>query len=196
MRVILVRHAQSEGNVMDLRQRASAADFNALLARSPDHPLTPEGEQQAHDVLPALSQLAVQRLYASPFKRAYHTASIIGAGLGLTPVVIPELREVVPNMVKQSRPQASIRRHYVGAFVAMTRRTKTVNWGAEYRRAKIAWGLITAEPCGAVVAVSHGWTINLMLFALRRSKQWRVVSRDVRNAGISIVERRALPIDD
>ena len=38
--------------------------------------------------------LTFDRLYASPYRRALHTAQIIGAGLGLEPVVDDRIREI------------------------------------------------------------------------------------------------------
>lgn len=191
MRVYLIRHAQSEGNVMNLRAATTVAEFNALLRRTPDLPLTPEGERQARALAEQLAGAGIDRLYSSPFVRALHTARVIGAGLGLEPVIIEELREVVPGLASERRRTSSLRRHWIRSFAAMARpRGNGPSWRAEYRRAKSAWLRITAEPAGAVAAVSHAWTISMILLELRRDRRWRVVTRDLHNAGVSIIEQR------
>ena len=58
--------------------------------------LTDEGvrvAESARDGLLALG-LTFDRLYASPYRRALHTAQIIGAGIGLEPTVDTRLREM------------------------------------------------------------------------------------------------------
>ena len=58
--------------------------------------LTDEGvrvAEAARDGIRAAG-LTFDRLYASPYRRALHTAQIIGAGLGLEPVVDDRIREI------------------------------------------------------------------------------------------------------
>ena len=58
--------------------------------------LTDEGvrvAEAARDGIRAAG-LTFDRLYASPYRRALHTAQIIGAGLGLEPVVDNRIREI------------------------------------------------------------------------------------------------------
>lgn len=188
MKVYLIRHAQSEGNVLDLRSVTTVAEFNDLLRRSHAHPLTPLGERQARGLVSRLAEARIERLYSSPFIRALSTATFLGEALGLTPVVIDELREVVPNALDERYRARSLRRFYLWSFAAMAWRRETgATWRDEYRRAKAAWARITAEPAEEIAAVSHGWLISLMLLSLRRDSRCRIVSRDVRNAGISVV---------
>ena len=44
-------------------------------------------------------------------------------------------------------------------------------------------------PAAEIVAVSHAWTITLILLSLRRDPHWRLLSRDLSNTGISTVVR-------
>jgi broad specificity phosphatase PhoE len=190
MKVYLIRHAQSAQNVMDLRVRTSVADFNELLRFSAHHPLTAEGERQARALADRLSGAHVTRLYSSPFARALATAQLYGAPLGLEAIIVDELSEVVPDLLSERHRPSSLRRHYLRSFARMAWARNGPTWRSEYRRAKAAWGKITAEPAEEVAAVSHGWLITLMILSLRRDKRWRVLHRDVRNAGVSVITSR------
>jgi broad specificity phosphatase PhoE len=191
MKVFLIRHAQSEGNIMDLRRRATIAEFNELLSRSPRHPLTSEGVRQARGLAQQLDVERIARLYSSPYDRALTTATIFGEAIGLAPIIVGELREVMPDLQPSHRPEASLRRHYVRSFARMAWSRQGPTWRAEMRRARAAWEIITGEAAaGNVAAVSHGWLITLIVFALRGDPRWRVVRRNVHNAGITTVVSR------
>ncbi len=82
MRLLLVRHGQTLGNV--LRQLQDEHD-----------PLTDLGRRQAGEVATYLASLgAVTALYSSPHQRALDTAQIIGATLGHAPQPRPAWAEI------------------------------------------------------------------------------------------------------
>jgi broad specificity phosphatase PhoE len=192
MRVYLIRHAQSEENVLDLRVRTSIEDYNAILRRSPEAALTPLGVQQAHAVAHDLLGRGIERLYTSPFVRTSSTAAVIGEALGIEPVVVVELREVLPQEAPPGAVEAaaSLRRLFVRSYLRMLwPRGLEETWLSSYRRAAVAWRHITAQPAEAVAAVSHRGLISLLLLAAQR-QGWRVVQRDLANAGVSIVASR------
>lgn len=73
MRLLLVRHGETEGNVSRRLQGA-------------DDPLTERGRRQAEEIAAHLSgRDDVVALYASPYRRAFETARAIGGALGLEP---------------------------------------------------------------------------------------------------------------
>src|SRR5690349_7965495 len=73
MRLILVRHGQSVGNV---EQRIQGKD----------DPLTDFGRRQAAAAGETLAARGdITHLYASPLARAFETATIIGRAIGLQP---------------------------------------------------------------------------------------------------------------
>ena len=73
MRLLLVRHGETEGNVSRTLQGA-------------DDPLTERGRRQARELAAHLSgRDDVAALYASPYRRAFETARAIGEALGLEP---------------------------------------------------------------------------------------------------------------
>jgi broad specificity phosphatase PhoE len=73
LRLLLVRHGETEGNVSRRLQGA-------------DDPLTERGLRQAEEIAAHLSgRDDVVALYASPYRRAFETARAIGQALGLEP---------------------------------------------------------------------------------------------------------------
>jgi broad specificity phosphatase PhoE len=82
VRLILVRHGQTEGNV-DRRLQGSK------------DPLTPLGRRQAQELAAHLAgREDVVALYASPYVRAHETARAVGEALGLDPVLRDGLAEL------------------------------------------------------------------------------------------------------
>jgi 2,3-bisphosphoglycerate-dependent phosphoglycerate mutase len=85
--LLLVRHGASAAAVPD-------HPF-ALLDGHSDPPLAPEGEKQAARVAELLSVEPLGALYVTPLQRTAQTAAPLAATVGLEPVVVPELREVL-----------------------------------------------------------------------------------------------------
>ena len=85
MEVYFLRHGQTEWN--RLQRIQGATEWTDL---------SDEGVHDAEMVRDGLLArgLSFDRLYSSPYLRALHTARIIGAGLGLEPVVDSRLREM------------------------------------------------------------------------------------------------------
>jgi glucosyl-3-phosphoglycerate phosphatase len=82
MRLILIRHGQTEGNI--LRQLQDEHD-----------PLTALGRRQAQEVAAHLATLGpAVALYCSPLQRALDTAQIIGAAIGHEPQPRPAWAEI------------------------------------------------------------------------------------------------------
>ena len=84
-RLILVRHGETEANLLQL--------WHGSL----DAPLTPRGRRQveatAQRFAGCVKQIQIDRLYVSPLPRARSTAAAISAAIGLPPVVEDGLRE-------------------------------------------------------------------------------------------------------
>ena len=81
MRLLLVRHGQSEGNASGVVQ--GHVDFG----------LSDLGWRQAEATAAALAPLKVDRVVASPLKRAFDTAKVIGAAAGVAVEPFPGLME-------------------------------------------------------------------------------------------------------
>ncbi|HWK81551.1 MAG TPA: histidine phosphatase family protein [Thermomicrobiales bacterium] len=82
MRMLLIRHGQSLGNIEGRIQDGT-------------DPLTERGRAQARAVAAALAARGdLTHLYASPLARARETAEIIGAATGVAPVPVDGLAEI------------------------------------------------------------------------------------------------------
>ncbi len=82
MRLLLVRHGQSLGNI-------------EARIQGDDDPLTEHGREQARHAAAYLATRGdVTHLYASSLARALETATIIGVAIGQGPVPVPGLAEI------------------------------------------------------------------------------------------------------
>lgn len=82
VRLILVRHGESEANAIGIMQGRM------------DSPLTRKGRRQAEAVAQKLAKILVpSNVFSSPLSRALETAKIIATKFELEPVIIPELQE-------------------------------------------------------------------------------------------------------
>ena len=81
MKIYLVRHGQSEGNVRELWYGSS------------DLPLTDLGQQQAREAGEKLRGVSFSACYASPLIRAKDTADLVMEGRNEPMYIVPDLRE-------------------------------------------------------------------------------------------------------
>lgn len=82
MRLIIVRHGQTDGNSKFLFHGHTDLDLNS------------EGRKQARKLAKSLRTQKIKAIYSSDLRRAYSTASIIGKEIGRKVVRVPELREI------------------------------------------------------------------------------------------------------
>ena len=163
MRLLLVRHGETEGNVSRRLQGA-------------DDPLTERGRRQAEEIAAHLSgRDDVVALYASPYRRAFDTARAIGDAIGVEPEPRPALAELDVGEAAGYRFEA-----WVEEFPEEAERFRTegtdYSWpGGESgldlsaRTGAEIDGILRAHggEDGAVVIVSHGgalaWIIAHLL---------------------------------
>ncbi len=81
IKAYIVRHGEAQDDV---------EDFYGGIA---DFPLTDMGKQAAGEVAERLADKGIERIYASPYKRAAETAEIIGAKLERDIETVDDLRE-------------------------------------------------------------------------------------------------------
>ena len=81
MTIYLVRHGESVDDIEDCY--GGIADFS----------LTEGGRNTAHDLSSRLASHKITRVYTSPYKRAYETATIISKDLACEPRVVDDMRE-------------------------------------------------------------------------------------------------------
>jgi probable phosphoglycerate mutase len=178
-RLILVRHAESEGN----RDR--------VFTRSPAVPITERGRAQAQAVGSWIEQRARPSVIVTrPFVRARQTADILAAALGVPVVVEPDLREQSYGEMA-GQPYGTLREapgydpHSYWEWRPPAGET-LVEVAA--RAGSALDRLVHAHPSDDVVVVSHGG----VMAALWRhvTGAWRP-GRVVPNAGIVLVEHQA-----
>ncbi|CAA9431706.1 MAG: hypothetical protein AVDCRST_MAG01-01-3038 [uncultured Rubrobacteraceae bacterium] len=163
MRLLLVRHGETEGNV---RRRLQGSE----------DPLTERGRRQAAEIAAHLSgRDDVLALYASPYRRAFDTARAIGDALGVEPEPRAALAELDVGEAAGYRFEA-----WIEEFPEEAERFRLE--GVDYRwpggesgfdlsaRAEREIGRILEahrREAGAVVVVSHGgalaWIIAHLL---------------------------------
>ncbi len=157
MRLILVRHGQSEGNASGIIQ--GHLDFG----------LTEIGLLQADATAERLRSEKIDRIIASPLKRAFSTALTIAAPHGLEVEPVPDLMEYKFGDVS-GLTGAQIRERYPEIGQAYARGVRPVFPGEEGRdvfAARVRGVLESwAESKKTVVAVAHGGVINAICYAV------------------------------
>lgn len=197
----LVRHAESEGNLADVRAREERAERLQLQARDPDMPLSRLGEQQADALGAALGALpADQRptvVLCSPYERAYRTACrAVDAGrLGLEPVRDERLRErdlgvldgYTGQGIRAAFPDEAARRDWVGKFYY--RPPGGESWADVAGRFRAVLDLVERRYAGErVLVVSHQAVLMCARYVLEALTEQEILHIDRReqlaNAGL------------
>lgn len=153
MRLIFVRHGQSEGNASGVVQ--GRLDFG----------LSELGYRQAEETAKRLGGEPVSRILTSPLRRASETARLIADPLGMTVEPEPALLEYDIGIVSGLTAVQVRERH--PEFAAARARGERPKYPGEEGR-DVFQARITAvldvlrgeEGDGAVVAVAHGGVIN------------------------------------
>ena len=188
MRLLLVRHGETEGN---RRRRLQGAD----------DPLSERGRRQARELAAHLSgRDDVAALYASPYPRALETARAIGEALGMEPVLRPGLAGADGGRAAGYRFEA-----WADEFPEEAEKFRTQGldyaWpGGESGRdvsARTAAALERiledhAGERGAVVVVSHGGALAWIISHLLREPgdEWPFEHAALENCSITEAEVR------
>jgi broad specificity phosphatase PhoE len=153
--ILLARHGQTADNA-----------GGRILGRR-DPPLTPAGVAQAQQLSAAARDAGVRAVWTSPLLRARRTAEVVGAALGLEPMVLPDLVESARGRW-EGRAVAEIARESPelhGAFVAGDP-SFAFPGGESLReqatRTARALGVVAGGPLPALV-VAHAGTIRAAL---------------------------------
>lgn len=176
-RLILVRHAQSIANAEERMQGGG------------DDPLTVRGEAQARQLAVWLNinQPQIDALFASPLQRAYRTAALVGATLGMAVQVRPGLRECGIGKLENVDKQTLM------AALTRTDIDSVTTYGIEPWRefgARVVGTLadiLVAHEGGTLLVVTHGLVISLALSHWLHGDITRVRRdyTDVRNTALS-----------
>lgn len=131
-----------------------------------DPALAPEGRHQAERVGERLADQHIDAIYVSPLRRTHETAAPLASRVGLTPVVVPDLREVHLGEWEGG----AFRRHVAEGHPTAIRMFTEQRWdaipGAESTEAlaqrlhRALEGIIGTHPDQRVVLVVHGGVIG------------------------------------
>ncbi|MBK1784395.1 histidine phosphatase family protein [Prauserella cavernicola] len=160
MRLYLVRHAQSEANVL-----------KALNTALPGPPLTDLGRRQAEQLVDTLAGESVAAVYASQATRAQQTAAPLAASLAFDVQVVEGVQEIFVGDL-EDRSDSEAMDTYFGTVGPWTRGELDLALpGGEsgrqvHERYLTAIGDLRAKHVdvdadGVVVVVSHGGAIRL-----------------------------------
>jgi broad specificity phosphatase PhoE len=180
--VHLARHGESDWNAAGRFQGHS------------DRPLTAVGRRQAKalaDELAATAELSA--VYSSPLRRAFETAAVVGARVGVDPVPLDELREVdVGDWAGLSRGEVEAR--FPDAFRRWLDGGEGWEDGETYadmsaRVLGAILGVAAAHPDDEILVVSHGGPIRAIHAAAARMDvhAYRKLHRVEPNAALSRV---------
>ena len=159
MRLILVRHGQTEANRLGRIQGVN------------DAPLNEAGRAQAEAAARALASDAPFALYSSPLPRATQTARTIGERVDTQPVEIEDLIEMdVGEFEGLSGPQLRERFPEVMRMWDENPASTVMPGGESLRRVRErAWPAVLSIAEGhaseTVVAVTHNFTIHAIVCA-------------------------------
>lgn len=188
MRIFLIRHGQSQGNLDGIIQGA-------------DDPLTALGRQQASAAGDWLAQRGdITHLYASPLARARETAGIIGAAIGQTPVLEPGLAEIDAGVAAgQLWEEWTLANPDAAERIRTRARTLDDGWeggetGKQFRdRVRAAWHDVVQRHLGTddvVAVVSHGGALMWISAMLHEDPDdaWPVERAIFQNCSVSELE--------
>lgn len=176
MKLFLVRHGQTTGNVA------------GLIYGQVDYPLTEQGRQQAMAIRPVLEKIKFDRVYSSDLSRAIETQQLaIPDAEGIR---TPLLREFdVGRLTNLSYAEAE-RLHAPELEIA---RENGYDWfgGESYEqilsRIRKFLDMLEADPCENVAAFTHNGMLGFMLQIVLGAKFSRTAIKS-KNCAIQVFE--------
>jgi len=168
-----LRHPSPTGrtSLYLVRHGRTASNVAGLLHGSTDVPLDDHGLAQAHRIADRFAELPpVDVLVSSPLSRALTTATIIGARIGRTPSLMPELVEIDFGRIEGVAVARLVEEYPEVAAGLADLDDDEIGWpagekrGAFHRRVYAAFLAILAEYHDHRVAVvAHGGVIGSIL---------------------------------
>ena len=189
MRVYFLRHGQTDWNVAHRIQSQGAAEVD----------LNATGVAQAESAAKMIesANLAFDRVYVSPYRRARHTADIICARVGGTPIPDDRLCEIdFGDYNGTSYGEAGYVDDNIRA--AFENPPAFVPHGGESYGQFLArvGGFLDDElkplegVCGSVLVVAHRGVLNAVATILEKRDLSRFWKNDTSNCGMDVVELR------
>ena len=160
MKLLIIRHGESEADILDVHE--GRADFN----------LTEKGHTQAQAMADYVkAHYTIDKLYASPLKRAFQTATHLSETTGVPIITEEKLMEFNNGLIAGlSREEADEKYPYipdlpVHASVYEQESKLEFRHRAEFALSQI---LSENEPEATIAIVSHGGMINQLYHAFLR----------------------------
>ena len=203
-RVWIVRHGQTRDNMYPKKRLLTVHEYNRIVRGSDVREMTGEGHRQIAALIDGFRECGFAAVHSSTLPRALKSAEILADGLGVAIVPMEDFREFVPTAHeplfrhRAPRPLRSwFLRSMVRQFLPLYDIEETV-YAARGRvvrawRALLQWqppAQDGEEPSRERLLVSHQGTIMLLLSWLAFDRRWRIVRRDLHNAGITEVVRK------
>lgn len=165
---IFVRHGQSMAHSED------------IALGTLESPLSEIGKAQAHECAAKLQEKQPTVLYSSPLSRAWETATIIGAELGIKPIADERLRERFIGAALQGKKNSNIRSLLADEFAALEHQGINVKLGYRYsiapdaetpqeaaqRMLDFAQKRSAEHPDAVVIAVTHAASLAALAIVL------------------------------
>lgn len=179
-RVFIVRHGETDYNVEHRWQGHL------------DIPLNRRGRQQAQLLANYLQNEVVDGIFASDLKRAYGTAQAIADLKGLPIIADARLREINVGIF-QGMSNTQIQATYPEDKIQWDMNYQFAPHNGESRfavqnRVYEAWQDATNNELNAIILVSHGGTIRMLLEKLFPERTERL---KLLNTSVSIIDRQA-----
>lgn len=160
-KILLIRHGETDWNA----ERRWQGQYQ-------DIPLNAAGRAQAQALARYLSAQPVDAIFSSDLIRTWETATILGAGLGITPQADSRWREVHVGLF-QGHTGPELQTLYPDHWQAFSTRSNDYrfpegeSWQEVARRALAAFHELAAHPdYHSVAVVSHGGTLRTLLTEL------------------------------
>jgi broad specificity phosphatase PhoE len=189
MRLLLIRHGESEGNA-ELRLQGQG-----------EYPLTERGLEQSLLVAERLRRLSLAALYSSPIRRARLMAEVIGEATGLEVTELPGVEEYDFGELSGMTFRELVEKH--PEIVEQYRRGPDYPSfpGAEDREAfrrrvcEALWGVAKRHPGASAAVVAHAGPIGAFCLEVLGLPDRRPLPLRIQNGSITVVEVRDGPPD-
>jgi len=159
-----------------------------------DEDLDESGYIQARSLASRLADLSISRIYTSPLKRAYNTASVLAAPHGLEPELLDDLKEIQigdwqglhRDEIKQRWPELW-RDWRVDPSILTLPNGESLNDVRE-RIVNAFNRIVSSSEGNQVIIVSHGAAIKAFVAYILGVSNKIYNSFDISNASLSVIQ--------
>lgn len=187
MRLLLIRHGESQGNT-ELRLQGQG-----------EYALTERGREQGRLLAERLRPLSLAALYSSPIRRARLTADAIAEAAGLEVTELPGVQEYDFGELSGMTFRELVEKH-PEIVEQYGRGPEYPSFpGAEGREAfrqrvcEALWGVVERHPGVSVAVVAHGGPIGAFCLEVLGLPDRRPLPLRIHNGSITVVEVRDGP---